>query len=219
MIYRGRTTEEDSSAHTKQNKCSSLSDDKISIQCIFSKKVPKTVKELLRGFGCVHRCNEKPVSLGIAESNTRYTNIHLAMEPSPHWTVNLHSVKPKNDEPRFGVAESWQRQADSVIGIAVPKMSQMRDINGAPNKAHLIPTKYYTETSEEAPRVACGRGPEVAARGINRVADQAKRRWVTTSEPAEDCYDLLLLVIRTIKLTVGDSTGFYLTGLVNLVFD
>ncbi|KAK9114027.1 hypothetical protein Syun_020824 [Stephania yunnanensis] len=27
---------------------------------------------------------------------------------------------------------------------------------------------------------------------INRVADQAKRRLVTTSEPVEDCYDLLL---------------------------
>ncbi|KAK9117785.1 hypothetical protein Scep_015878 [Stephania cephalantha] len=40
-----------------------------------------------------------------------------------------------------GVAESRQRQADSVIGcgIAVPKMSRMRDINGAPDKAHLIP--------------------------------------------------------------------------------
>ncbi|KAK9097915.1 hypothetical protein Syun_024960 [Stephania yunnanensis] len=30
---------------------------------------------------------------------------------------------------------------------------------------------------------------------INRVADQAKRRLVTTSEPAEDCYDLLLCVV------------------------
>ncbi|KAK9160964.1 hypothetical protein Syun_007305 [Stephania yunnanensis] len=39
---------------------------------------------------------------------------------------------------------------------------------------------------------------------VTVVADQAKRRLVTTSEPAEDCYDPLLLVIRTIKLTVGD---------------
>ncbi|KAK9128556.1 hypothetical protein Syun_017353 [Stephania yunnanensis] len=35
---------------------------------------------------------------------------------------------------------------------------------------------------------------------INRVADQAKRRLVTTSEPAEDCYDLLLYVLYAFVL-------------------
>ncbi|KAK9081016.1 hypothetical protein Syun_030696 [Stephania yunnanensis] len=34
---------------------------------------------------------------------------------------------------------------------------------------------------------------------INRVADQAKRRLMTTSEPAEDCYDLLVLRYQTIS--------------------
>ncbi|KAK9081323.1 hypothetical protein Syun_031102 [Stephania yunnanensis] len=48
-----------------------------------------------------------------------------------------------------------------------------------------------TETRGDAPRVACRRGPEVAARGIRRVADQAKRGLVTTSEPVEDCYGIL----------------------------
>ncbi|KAK9132683.1 hypothetical protein Scep_012211 [Stephania cephalantha] len=50
---------------------------------------------------------------------------------------------------RVGVAESRQRQADSVIGcgIAVPKMSRMRDIDGAPDKTHLIPTKYRDSRS------------------------------------------------------------------------
>ncbi|KAK9167922.1 hypothetical protein Syun_000062 [Stephania yunnanensis] len=32
---------------------------------------------------------------------------------------------------------------------------------------------------------------------INRVAEQAKRRLVTTSEPVEDCYDILLSPHRT----------------------
>ncbi|KAK9114964.1 hypothetical protein Syun_021761 [Stephania yunnanensis] len=48
-----------------------------------------------------------------------------------------------------GVAESRQRQADSIIGcgIAIPKMWRMRDINGASDKAHLIPTKYCDSRS------------------------------------------------------------------------
>ncbi|KAK9107692.1 hypothetical protein Syun_023703 [Stephania yunnanensis] len=48
-----------------------------------------------------------------------------------------------------GVAESQQRQADSVIGrgIVVPRMSRMRDIDGAQDKTHLIPTKYCDSRS------------------------------------------------------------------------
>ncbi|KAK9127317.1 hypothetical protein Syun_016114 [Stephania yunnanensis] len=50
--------------------------------------------------------------------------------------------------------------------------------------------KRDTETSGDAPQVVCRRGPEVAARGvqINRVANQARRRLVTTYEPVRDCY-------------------------------
>ncbi|KAK9161234.1 hypothetical protein Syun_007575 [Stephania yunnanensis] len=54
---------------------------------------------------------------------------------------------------------------------------------------HVRMTCLDTETSGNAHQVACRRRSEVAARGINRVADQAKRRLVTTSEPVEDCYD------------------------------
>ncbi|KAK9160787.1 hypothetical protein Syun_007128 [Stephania yunnanensis] len=39
-------------------------------------------------------------------------------------------------------------------GIAVPRMSRMRDINGAPGKAHLIPTKYCD--SRSWPRLRAG---------------------------------------------------------------
>ncbi|KAK9150661.1 hypothetical protein Syun_008970 [Stephania yunnanensis] len=68
----------------------------------------------------------------------------------------LHSVKHEIDEPRVEVAESRQRQADSIIGcgIVVPKMWRMRDINGAPDKAHLIPTKYCD--SRSWPRLRAG---------------------------------------------------------------
>ncbi|KAK9121430.1 hypothetical protein Syun_019047 [Stephania yunnanensis] len=57
---------------------------------------------------------------------------------------------------RVGVAESRQRQADSVIGcgIAVAKMSRIRDINGAADKAPLIPTKYCD--SRSWPRLRAG---------------------------------------------------------------
>ncbi|KAK9120545.1 hypothetical protein Syun_018162 [Stephania yunnanensis] len=57
---------------------------------------------------------------------------------------------------RVGVTESRQRQADSVIGcgIAVPKMSRMRDIDGAPDKTHLIPTTQVTRG--HGPRLQAG---------------------------------------------------------------
>ncbi|KAK9143201.1 hypothetical protein Syun_012601 [Stephania yunnanensis] len=57
-------------------------------------------------------------------------------------------------------------------------------------------TRLYTEMGRDLPRVTRQRGPEVAARGISRVADQAKRRLVTTSE----------LVVKTV-MEPGGSKG------------
>ncbi|KAK9093425.1 hypothetical protein Syun_028336 [Stephania yunnanensis] len=71
-------------------------------------------------------------------------------------TVLATSKTPECGCHRIGVAESRQHQADSVVGcgIAVPRMSRIRDIDCTPDKTHLIPTKYCDSRSE--PRLRAG---------------------------------------------------------------
>ncbi|KAK9098221.1 hypothetical protein Syun_025266 [Stephania yunnanensis] len=54
---------------------------------------------------------------------------------------------------------------------------------------------------------------------INRVAYQAKRRLVTTSEPAEDCYDLLLYVFDMLLHLLDSNTASFLNIKVVLVIN